>query len=171
MAGLYEISKDFAYLSQILADCETEEEVEQIVSQFDSVESDMVTKYENIARILLNLKAHSEEMKAKADIFHAEGNRLDAIAKSDDSKQKRLKEYLLFNMQVAGLNQVKTSIGKFYTQTTMSVDVKDAWAVPERFTVPQPPKVDKDAIKRAFKETGELFEGVEIKITNGVRFR
>ena len=171
MAGLYEPSKEFAYLSQILADCETEEETEEIIAQLDKVKVDMLTKYENVARILQNLKMHSKEMKAKADICHAEGNRFDAYAKSDDSKIKRLHEYLLFNMQVAGLNQVKTSIGKIYTQSTMSVDVKDAWAVPEQFTIPQPPKVDKDAIKRAFKETGELFEGVEIQITNGVRFR
>ena len=74
-------------------------------------------------------------------------------------------------MEIAGLKQIPTSIGKFYTQKTTSVEVFDAWAVPERFATPQPPKIDRNAIKREFKETGEIFDGVEIKIANGVRFR
>lgn len=171
MTKLYEMTGAYADLVAMLMDCETEEQEAEIIAQIDAVTSDMSIKAENYAKILLNLKAIAEEMNAKAKIFRTEADRIAAKAKSAENNAKRLKEYLLFSMEVAGLKQIPTSIGKFYTQKTTSVEVLDAWAVPEQFTTPQPPKVDRDAIKKAFKETGELFEGVEIKITNGLRFR
>ena len=171
MPKLYEITEAYADLVAMLEDCESEDQAMEIIAQIDAVTSDMTTKAENYARIRLNLKAGAKELEAKAAIFKAEADRLTAKAKSAENYIKRLNDYLLFAMELAGMKQIPTSIGKFYTQKTTSVEVLDAWAVPEQFTTPQPPKVDRDAIKKAFKETGELFEGVEIKITNGVRFR
>lgn len=171
MAKLYELTDAYADLVAMLEDCESEEQAMEIIAKIDAVTSDISTKAENYARIRLNLKASAKELEAKAAIFKAEADRLAAKAKSAENYIKRLNDYLLFAMELAGLKQIPTSIGKFYTQQTMSVEVLDAWNVPERFTTPQPPKVDRDAIKKAFKETGELFDGVEVKITNGVRFR
>lgn len=155
----------------MLEDAETEEQAFEIISQIDAVTSDISDKAENYAKIRMNLKATADELNAKANIFKAEAERLAMKAKSAENYVKRLNEYLLFAMELVGLKQIPTSIGKFYTQQTTSVEVLDAWAVPEQFTTPQPPKVDKNAIKKAFKETGELFDGVEVKIANGVRFR
>ena len=171
MAKLYELTDAYAGLVSMLEDCENEEQAMDIIAQIDAVTSDISDKAENYARIRMNLKATAEELNAKAAIFKAEADRLAAKAKSAENYMKRLNDYLVFAMEIAGMKQIATSIGKFYTQRTLSVEVKDAWAVPEQFTTPQPPKVDRNAIKRAFKETGELFEGVEIKETNGVRFR
>lgn len=171
MPKLYEITDAYRDLVAMLEDCETEEQAFDIIAQIDAVTSDMTVKAENYARIRLNLKAHAEEMRARAKVFRAEAERLEAKANSDDNNIKRLNDYLLFAMELAGLKQIPTSIGKFYTQQTTSVEVLDAWAVPEQFATPQPPKIDRNAIKRAFKETGEIFDGVEIKIANGVRFR
>lgn len=171
MPRLYELTDAYAGLVAMLEDAETEEQAFDILSQIDAVTSDISDKAENYAKIRLNLKATADEMIAKANIFKAEAERLAAKAKSAENYVKRLNDYLLFAMEIAGLKQIPTSVGKFYTQQTTSVEVMDAWEVPEQFTTPQPPKVDKNAIKKAFKETGELFEGVEIKITNGVRFR
>lgn len=171
MAKLYELTDAYAGLVAMLEDAETEEQAFEIISQIDAVTSDISEKAENYAKIRMNLKATAEEMTAKANIFKAEAERLAAKATSAENCVKRLNNHLLFAMEIAGLKQIPTSIGKFYTQQTTSVEVLDAWEVPEQFTTPQPPKVDKNAIKKAFKETGELFEGVEIKITNGVRFR
>lgn len=171
MTKLYELTDAYADLVAMLEDCENEEQAMEIIAQIDAVTSDMTIKAENYARIRLNLKASAEEMKAKAKIFKAEAERLEAKATSAENNIKRLNDYLLFAMELAGLKQIPTSIGKFYTQKTTSVEVLDAWAVPKQFVTPQPPKIDRNAIKRAFKETGEIFDGVEIKVANGVRFR
>ena len=171
MVALHELTDAYAGLVAMLEDCETEEQAFEIIAQIDAVTSDISVKAENYAKIRINLKALADELNAKAAIFKAEADRLTAKAKSAENNIKRLSEYLLFAMELAGLKQIPTSIGKFYTQQTTSVEVTDAWAVPERFATPQPPKIDRNAIKKEFKETGELFAGVEIKTTNGVRFR
>jgi len=171
MPRLYELTDAYSGLVARLEDCESEEQALEIIAQIDAVTSDISDKGTNYAKILQNLKADADELTAKAAIFKAEADRLAAKAKSKKNYAERLKEHLLFAMGVAGLKQIPTEIGKFYTQSTMRVDVTDAWSVPKQFTTPQEPKVDKDAIKRAFKETGEIYDGCNIVITEGLRFR
>lgn len=171
MPRLYELTDAYASLVAQLEDCETEEETMAVISQIDAVTTDLSAKAEAYARIRMNLKAQAAEAQANANSFKAEADRWGAKAKSFESNIERLNERMLFAMGIAGLKQIPTPIGKFYTQRTTRVDVTDAWAVPEEFTTPQPPKVDKDAIKRAHKETGELFAGCEIVTTEGLRFR
>lgn len=171
MARLYELTDAYAGLVAQLEDCETEEEMAAIIADIDSVTQDITAKAEAYARIRMNLKATSEEMSAKAKIFKAEADRLSAKAKSAENNIKRLNDYLLYAMEIAGLKQIATDIGKFYTQKTTKVEVLDAWQVPEQFTTPQPPQVDKIAIQRAFKETGEILPGIEVVVTDGLRFR
>ena len=171
MPKLYELTDAYAGLVAQLEDCETEDQAMEIIAQIDAVTSDISEKGKSYALILQNFKADADELTAKAAIFKAEADRLTAKAKAKKNYADRLKEYLLFAMEVAGLKQIPTDIGKFYKQSTMSVEVLDAWKVPEKFTTPQPPKVDKDAIKREFKQTGELYDGVKIKVTEGLRFR
>ena len=168
---MYELTGEYAELVAMLEDCETDEQASEIIAQIDAVSSDITIKAENYAFIRINLKAAADELAARAAIFKAEADRLAAMAKSKENHIKRLNDHLLFAMGIAGLKQLPTSIGKFYTQQTTSVEVLDAWKVPEQFTTQQPPKVDKTAIKKAFKETGELFDGVEIYVTEGIRFR
>ena len=171
MAKLYELTDSYAGLVAMLEDCETEDQAMEIIAQIDAVTSDISVKAESYARIRMNLKATADEFTAKAKIFKAESDRLAAKAKSAENYIKRLNDYLLFAMELAGLKQIPTEIGKFYTQKTTKVEVLDAWKVPEQFTTPQPPQVDKLAIQRAFKETGEILPGVEVVVTDGLRFR
>lgn len=171
MPKLYELTDEYAGLVAMLEDCQTDEEVDSVMKQIDAVTDDIAAKGEAYARIRMNLKARAAEFEAQAKIFKAESDRLTAKAKSATNECKRLEEYLLFAMGVAGMEQLRTGIGLFYTQKTTRVDVLDAWAVPKEFTTPQEPKVDKDAIKRAHLQTGELFPGVEVVQTTGIRFR
>lgn len=171
MARLYELTDAYASLVAQLEDAETDEEALAIVDKINTVTTDISAKAEAYAYIRMNLKAQADEIQAKANIFKAEADRLSAKAKSAENNIKRLNEHLLFAMGVAGMKQLPTPIGKFYTQTTTSVEVLDAWKVPQEFTTPQEPKVDRNAIKRAFKETGEIFPGCEVRTTEGLRFR
>ena len=171
MAKLYELTGAYASLVAMLDDCETEEQAAEIIAQIDAVSSDIDDKAENYAYIRMNLKAAADELAAKATIFKAESDRLTAMAKSKENQIKRLNDHLMFAMGLAGLRQLSTPIGKFYTQKTTRVDVLDAWAVPPAFTTPQEPKVDKSAIKMAFGMTGEIPDGCDIVVTEGLRFR
>ena len=171
MAKLYELTDAYADLVAMLEDCESEEQAMEIIAQIDAVSSDISDKAENYAYIRMNLKSDADELAAKAAIFKAEAERLNAMAKSKENHIKRQNDHLIFSMGIAGIKQLPTSIGKFYTQKTTSIEVLDAWAVPEQFTTPQEPKVDKNALKKAFNETGEILPGIEVKISEGLRFR
>ena len=171
MPKLYELTDEYAGLVSMLDDCETEEEAAEIADRINAVTDDISAKAEAYARIRLNLQSEAAVLKAQAASFKAEADRLAAKAKARENNVKRLQDYLLYAMEVAGLEKLRTPLGMFYPQTTTSVEVTDAWAVPARFVTMQDPKVDKDAIKRAHKETGEIFEGVEIKHNTGLRFR
>ena len=171
MATLYELSGEYAYLASLLDDCQTEEQADEVIEQINAVSSDITDKAENYAYIRMNLKAAADELAAKAAIFKAEADRLNAMAKSKENHIKRLNDHMVFAMNVAGMKQLVTPIGKFYTQKTTSIEVLDAWAVPEQYTTPQEPKVDKNALKKAFNETGEILPGIEVRITEGLRFR
>ena len=120
MARLYEMTGAYAELVAMLEDCETEEQAIEIIKQIDEVSEDISEKAENYAYIRMNLKAEADELAAKAAIFKAEADRLSAKAKSRENHIKRLNDHLIFAMGVAGLKQLPTSIGKFYTQQTTS---------------------------------------------------
>lgn len=171
MAKLYELTDQYAALIAQLEDAESEEQESEILSQIDALSEDINEKAENYAKIRANFMATADELTAQANIFKAEADRLMKKATAKRNEVKRLYNYLSCAMELADLKQLPTSIGKFYTQRTVSVDVLDAWAVPAEYTTPQPPKVDKNAIRKVFTTTGEILDGVEIKVTNGVRFR
>ena len=84
----------------------------------------------------------------------------------------RLKNAMLDAMKLTNTPKIQTSIGKWVLQTNpMSADVLDWTKVPMEFREPQPDKVDKPSLIKRHKETGELFEGVEFKQEQGIRFR
>ena len=171
MPRLYELTDAYASLVAMLEDCETDEQAMEIIAQIDAVTNDISVKAEAYAKIRMNLKAQAAELSAKAKIFKDEADRLSGKAKSAENNIQRLNERLLFAMELAGMRQLPTPIGKFYTQQTTRIDVVDAWAVPEEYATPQEPKVDKIAIRKAFSETGEIPSGCDIVVTEGLRFR
>lgn len=171
MPRLYELTDAYASLVAMLEDCETEEQAMEIIAQIDAVTNDISTKAEAYAKIRMNLKAQAAELAAKAKIFKDEADRLSSKAKSVENNIQRMNERLLFAMELAGLRQLSTPIGKFYTQKTTRVEVLDAWAVPEIYATPQEPKVDKAAIRMAFGMTGEIPDGCDIVVSEGLRFR
>lgn len=171
MPKLYELTGAYASLMAMLEDCEDDEQAAEIIEQINAVSSDITDKAENYAYIRMNLKAAADELSAKAGIFKAEADRLTAMAKSKENQIKRMNEHLMFVMGLAGLKQLATPIGKFYTQQTTRIDVVDAWSVPAQYVTPQEPKVDKVAIRAAFTQTGEIPDGCDVVITDGLRFR
>lgn len=171
MPRLYELTDTYASLVVMLEDCEDEAQAMEIIEQIDAVTNDISAKAEAYAQIRMNLKAQAAELDAKAKIFKDEADRLSSKAKSAENNIKRLNDRLLFAMGLAGLKQLATPIGKFYTQQTTRIDVVDAWSVPAQYVTPQEPKVDKVAIRAAFTQTGEIPDGCDVVITDGLRFR
>lgn len=162
---LYELTDAYVSLLAQLEDAESDTEREQILHMILDAEGDIAEKAENYARIMKNAEADEK-------MLDSEIKRLTAKKASAKKTIQRVKEYLYFAMGVAGATEIRTSIGKWWTQKNPpSVTVLDEKKVPARFLIEQPPTINKEAILREFRQTGELFEGVEIVQTEGVRFR
>lgn len=165
MASLYELSAEYAAFLEAYESASCEEEAAEILQSLVDIHGTLEEKSENYAKLIKNVEADEKAFKDESD-------RLDKKAKSAKNFVERLKKAQLEAMQMTGLTEIKTSIGKWRKQLNpMSCDVTDPDKVPERFHVPQPDKIDKAAMIREHKATGEVFEGAEFKQEQGIRFK
>lgn len=165
MASLYELSAGYASLVDAYDAAETDEEREDILEMLSTAEGDIGEKAEAYAKVI---RMKEEEAKA----FKAEADRLTKRKQAAENMVTRLKATLLDSMKLTGQTEIKTSIGRWRVQMNpVSADVTDWTKVPMEFRTPQPDKIDKPSLIKRYKETGEVFEGVEFKQEQGIRFR
>ena len=165
MASLYEISAEYAAFLEAYESASCEEEAAEILQSLVDIHGSLEEKAENYAKLIKNVKADAKAFKDESD-------RLDKKWKVAKNFAERLEGAMLDAMKLTGTKEIPTSIGKWKTQLNpMSCDVTDPDKVPERFHVKQPDKIDKAAMIREHKATGEMFEGAEFKQEMGVRFR
>lgn len=162
---LYELSDAYVSLLAQYDEAETEEERAAIIEAIQNVESDIMEKGANYARIIKNATA-------EANAYAEEIRRLTAKKRAAENVVSRLKENLLFAMGIAGANEIKTTIGKWSIQKNPpKVVVVDEAMIPACYLIEQQPEIDKRAILAAFKESGEIINGVDIVREDSVRFR
>ena len=162
---LYELTTEYKALLAEYEAAEDDERRAEVLDMIDAVQDDIGDKGEAYARVLRNLSAQRDAYKAEAD-------RLTKKAKASEKAMEGLKAQLLSAMQRVGANKLETSIGKWSVRRNpWSVDVLDVDAVPAEYHVPQPDKIDRAAILRAFKATGEIVDGVMMNQTTGIQFR
>lgn len=165
MASLYELSAGYASLIDAYDSADTDEEREDILAMLATAEGDIADKAEAYAKII-----KIKEIEAKG--FKEEADRLTKRRQAAENMAARLKATMLDAMTLTGQTEIKTSIGKWRKQMNPpSCDVLNVDLVPKQYRIPQPDKVDRKAILDAFKLTGEIPSGVEIKREEGVRFR
>jgi hypothetical protein len=165
MASLYELSAEYAGFLDAYDNASCDDEAQEILQSLVDIHGAIEEKADAYARVIRN-------KSAEAKAFRDEANRLLAKASAGESLVNRLKKAMLENMTITGQKKIPTSIGAWRTQMNpMSCDVTDPDKVPERFHVKQPDKIDKAAMIREHKATGETFDGAEFKQEMGVRFQ
>ena len=165
MATLYELTSEYTRLLDALECAEDDVEAESIWEQIDLLDGDIQQKADAYARMM-------RVKQAEAEGFKAEKQRLAECQQRAEKTVDRLKTRMLEMMQVLNLTEVSTGIGKWRVQLNpWSCNVWDADGVPMDYHVPQPDKIDKAAILKNFKVTGEIPPGVDIIREPGVRFR
>lgn len=144
---LYELTEQY----QILEDMMYDPEVDNLTIEdtMEAIFGEIEDKAEGYAKIILGMKSDIDELKAEED-------RLRARRKSLEDKQTRVKDTLLENMQAIGKTRIKTalftiSVAKNGGNEPLVIDgnIED---IPGKFLIPQPPKVDNDAVRRLLVE-------------------
>lgn len=162
MANLYELVGAYEEFSRMYNQAETEEEMLQAEQYLINAEVELSEKVENIAKFIKNIEA-------ERDVFKKESDRLASKAKSLGNKVDSLKRYLQDSLEVSGVDKVKGSLFTVSLRNNpFSLDLSSAEHIPMEFKRTPEPVVNKRELLKHIKETGETFEGVELKRTRSL---
>lgn len=161
LPSLYELAHDFRAVADKLAD--TDLDPQTIEDTLESLSGDLETKAQNVACFVRNLESNAAAIKdAEAQMA--------ARRKAIENRAARIKDYLLANMMVAGIQKVECPLFKVTVrENPPAVEIFEPGLIPSEFMKqpePPPPAPDKTAIKEAIK-AGQDVPGC--KLTRGVR--
>ena len=169
--NLFELASE--YLRVLEVSDQFDEEI--LRDTLDSIQEPLEVKMANYVKLIKSIDADIEAIKA-------EETRLKKLKDSKNKTIEKLKETLLWAVEVTGQEQ-KNGMKKVVVQN--DVHVKSLWLqknppkveilnekiVPKKFKIPQPPKIDSKAILAAMKEDESLkVKGVQVTQGVGVRY-
>ena len=144
---LYEFTEQWDAVFNMMEDGETDEQV--IFDTLESIEGEIEDKADNYAKMIRNLQA-------SVDVLKAEEERLYYRRKSTENHIQRLKDNLQANLEFIGKTKFKTDLFSFSVaknggkQPLSITDNLDE--IPGKYLIPQPPKVNNDAVRELLKE-------------------
>lgn len=144
---LYELTEQWEDVFNMMEDGETDEQV--IFDTLESIEGEIEDKADNYAKMIRNLQA-------SVDVLKAEEERLYQRRKSTENHIQRLKDNLQANLEFIGKTKFKTDLFSFSVaknggkQPLSITDNLDE--IPGKYLIPQPPKVNNDAVRELLKE-------------------
>jgi phage host-nuclease inhibitor protein Gam len=159
---LYELTDNYRRILDML----DEGQDEALQDTLDSIKDAIEQKAEGIAKIIRTMDAEAEAIKA-------EEQRLNQRRKAIESRRDGLKRYLEDQLNLTGIDKVKTATFTVALQNNPpSVNVLDDTAIPQTFKVhiPEQWNVDKKAIMQALKD-GQEIPGVELFQGRSLRIR
>ena len=163
MARLYEISDRYKNLEALLQDDETA--IDTVLEAAIAVEDEFKTKAEAIARLILDVRGDIKKFKEEED-------RLAVRRKTLAGKEDRLKAYLMDEMLETNLTKLKGETLSLSVQANSrgSVIIENEALVPDKYKVPQPPKIDNNGIYIAY-QGGDKVPGTRVEYGQHLRIR
>jgi len=151
MASLNELTKNYLEVLEMFYD--EEKDTETVLNTFECVDWSIEEKADNYARTF-------QYMKCDVSVIDDEIKRLSKRKKTIENRSNFMKERLKQSMEITGKTKFKTALYSFSIQKNGSVnpvkidaDVKD---IPAEYLVPQPPKPNIEAIRKALEEGTKL---------------
>lgn len=143
MSTIFELKNEYLQLLMMLEDGEIEEQV--LLDTLEGIEYELEEKADNYARVRLSLLGDIETLKG-------EEKRLYERRKALENNVKKLERILQDTMKLTGKELIKTPYFTFkIAKNPKSLVIDDMDSIPSEFLIPQPPTVDKKALKEALK--------------------
>ncbi len=151
MGTLYELTDAYKTVEGMLYDGETDEQV--ILDTLESIDGEIEDKADNYAKLMKNIRADVEALKVEED-------RISQRRRSLENREKLLKSTLKANLEFIGKTKFKTALFTYTVaanggKAPLSI-TENLGDIPGKFLIPQPPKVDTEAVR-------ELLEGKEVE--------
>ena len=158
---LFELTEQYQKLLSMVDD---ECDIQAIQDTLEGIEGMIADKAESIAKLIKSIEADEQAIKAEEE-------RLYARRKALENRRLSIKEYLQNQLIEANIDKVKGTLFTISIQNNPpSANIQDDATVPEKYYIPQPPKLDKRALIEDLK-AGAQYEGIELVQTKGVRIR
>lgn len=144
--NLYKITQEYQDLLDQVESCNDELELDAIMEHLHSLEWDRQDKLESIAKYMQTLKA--QEVGITQEI-----ERLSNLKKNKSNAQERLKKYIAFNLESAGIQKMETDLFKFSFRKSTSLEIVDEEKVPSEYVSEKVvTSIDKSQIKKDMKD-------------------
>ena len=155
---LYEIPKKFEDLMT------KAEEGELTQEEYDCIGTEIAEKKKKKSTSIIG---YYQNKNAFIDAIDLQIKRLQEIKKAEQNNLDRFKKYVKDNMERMQLTKIETELGTLFIAKSPATVVIDQEQVPDKFLrVKTNIEVDKTAIKKNFKETGEVPDGIRIATNN-----
>lgn len=140
--SIYQLTEEYMDVLNMLYDSETDEQT--ILDTLEGIDGEIEEKADNYAKIIKTLLADAQTLKEEED-------RLCVRRKGLENRVKRLKDTLQANLESIGKTKFKTALFTFSVATNggpqpLSI-TENLDEIPGKYLVPQPPKVNTDAIR------------------------
>jgi len=168
MATLYQLADNYRqfqdYSNDMLdSDDVTEEDIQMLIDNLDSIDGVIEDKAENIAKFIRSLTLDSEMYKGEMD-------RLSKRKKTTENTIERLKRYTQQMLEMANIKQVKAGVFSIRLQNNNpSVEVFDENLIPEKYREAQPDKIVKKTILDDLKLKVEIPGAKMAEVTQHLR--
>jgi hypothetical protein len=158
---LFELTGQY---QQVLSMIDDECDTQVIQDTLEGIEGMIADKAESIAKLMKSIEADEQAIKAEEE-------RLYSRRKALENRRTSIKDYLESQLIGANIDKIKGTMFTVSIQNNPpSVNIQDDATVPDKYYVPQPPKLDKKALLDDLK-AGALYEGITMQQTKGVRIR
>lgn len=155
MNSLYKITDKFIGLMNKAESGELTEE------EYNKLGEELAIELQNKGTNIVGYALNEESLIDAIDI---QIKRLQEFKKSKQNNLDKFKEYVKDNMERLGITKMDTELGTLsIAKNPMSVEIINEDEIPKEYKQEViTEKIDKTAIKKHFKETGEMIPGINI---------
>lgn len=151
------------------------DERNQIAEQLESAEnpSELIESLDKAISVkAAGIAIYLERLDSMAAALDETIKKLQDRKKAFQNRKERLKAYTLEAMKQHGIEKIECPECSISIQKNPAyVEVFEEKLIPVEFWKHQAPKLDKKKILENYRETGEIPQGVDIVIKEGVRIR
>ena len=156
MASLYELTGDYAKFAEIAQQGDLDDDMQAMLDgALANLADDIEVKLEGYAKVIKNFESDIEGLKKEED-------RLAGKRKTLENRVKSMKTAMRDAMIATGKLKVKGDLFSFTVRNNAPSVVMDTYYVynvPEKYLIPQAPKIDRKLLAEDLKD-GAALEGI-----------
>ena len=164
MTKLYEFPEQYLALQAQLESLDLDAQTVADTIEASGILDDFAAKAERIEMVRRSILAPNLAIRAEIA-------RLEKKEKRNEKLAASLLAYLQSNMEMAGVEKLKTELFSFSVRLNPpSVQIDDAGALPPQYLITKPPEPSKQLIKDALK-AGEVVSGARLVQTKSLQIK